>query len=207
MHIIPLLTLRWRYIGVTTMQSLKESLQTNFLIGQMAHQLILPINSNIYLKKEEICIFYEIQILKPFLKQHYNPTIHKLQRIQVFIPWSDVILFLPLLPLGQNQKDQQIDEQKFEADAWGLFNTVFNQNGWNQFATFLTQHAANPDYSNKQPQQLTWVLVMRMLRNIIAHEKNLNWTGLMTCLDEVILFTSSRTNFRSLIATYEESLL
>jgi len=118
-----------------------------------------------------------------------------------------VLLFIPLLPLGQNQKDQKIDEQGFDALAWNLFNNQFNQAGWNAFANYLTQHPANPAYANKQPANVTWVLIMRMLRNIIAHEKDLNWSGLTACLTEVLLFTQTQQNFRALIFAYEESLL
>jgi hypothetical protein len=91
--------------------------------------------------------------------------------------------------------------------AWGLHNAVFSQNGWAQFANFLTQHVANPAYVHKQPNDVTWVLVMRMLRNIVAHEKTINWSGLMACLNEVIVYTKTRANFRSLITAYEQSLL
>jgi hypothetical protein len=77
------------------MQSLKESLQINLLIGQMVQMLNLPLNSNIYLKKEEYCIVSiivqnDIVVLRDpnfaaFLKQYYNPHTHKLENIQGII--------------------------------------------------------------------------------------------------------------------------
>jgi len=159
------------------------------------------------LEKRGILYFLRDPNFAAFLKQYYNPHTHKLENIQAAIPWSDVILFLPLLPLGQNQKEQKIDENGFDQLAWGLHNAVFSQNGWAQFANFLTQHVANPAYVHKQPNDVTWVLVMRMLRNIVAHEKTINWSGLMACLNEVIVYTKTRANFRSLITAYEQSLL
>lgn len=118
-----------------------------------------------------------------------------------------MLLFIPLLPLGQNQKDHKIDEQTFEAAGWNLHNTVFKQGEWHGFAQFLTQHPANPNYRQKNPNQISWVLSMRMLRNIVAHESRIKWASVTDCLKRVVAYTSTRQNFRELISAYEQCII
>ena len=79
------------------------------------------------------------------------------------MPWIDVLLFIPLLPLGRSQKDHKIDEPTFEASSYQLAATHFDNAKWGAFAQFLTQHPSNFSYAALQPNNLSWVLVMRML--------------------------------------------
>jgi len=146
--------------------------------------------------------FFEV-----FLKTYYNPQTRRLEYYFGNVPWADVLLFAPLLPLSQSQKDQKIDEGKFNQLAWNLHNTLFDQAQWPRLAQYVTQHPANHTYANMQPQQISWVLLMRMLRNIVAHERDVKWVGLSQCLQEVLIYTRTRENFRSLVHAYEQSVI
>jgi len=104
-----------------------------------------------------------------------------------------------------------MNDNQFENQAYALFNAKFDTNKWPQFANYLITHPANPTYHNNNnkynAQTLTWVLVMRLMRNIIAHEHQLKWQGLMATLGEVLQFTKSRENFRELIQIYENFII
>ena len=117
------------------------------------------------------------------------------------------MLFLPLLPLGQNQKEWKVDETSFESNAYDLHKNHFEVGNWPAFALYLTSHVANPFYAKKSPHEVTWVLVMRMLRNIVAHEQSMQWAGVVDCLNQVLKYTKNRDNFRVLVRTYEMCLL
>jgi len=115
-------------------------------------------------------------------------------------------LFIPLLPLGQTQQNHRIDEAAFEAKGWDLHNTKYDQSKWDTFALYLSTHGSNYAYKNKKPADLTWVLVMRLLRNIVAHENDVHWTGITACLQQVLVYMKKRENFRELIRAEEESI-
>lgn len=156
-----------------------------------------------------------------FLKANYDVASKKLTRLQSkpfillskkqdqMVPWSDILLVIPILPLGQNQAEHKIDEPSFEQAAHQLAQTSFDAAQWNNFATYLTTHPANPAYRNLQPNDadFTWVKTMRLLRNIVAHENSLLWNGVQACLQQVIHYTGSRDNFRSLLVLYETHLI
>jgi hypothetical protein len=115
--------------------------------------------------------------------------------------------FVPLLSLDHNQKDERVDEDKFQADADKLHNETFLNTNYDSFATYLISHPANQAHAAKTPSDLTWVLVMRMLRNIVAIEHRLHWRGIYECLQQILQYTRTRENFRALIRAEEEALL
>jgi hypothetical protein len=157
--------------------------------------------------------FLRDTFFETFLKTYYNPHVKRLVYYGEPVPWADVVLFARLLPLAQIQNSQQqhgymykgpkIDESKFEHEAWNLHNAVFDQAQWPQLAQYVTQHPANPSYAKMNSQQISWVVLMRMLRNILAHERDLKWTGLSQCVQQVLRYTRTAQNFRLLIHAYE----
>jgi hypothetical protein len=128
---------------------------------------------------------------------------HILYFLAILAPWTDVLLFLPLLPLGQIPKDHKINEQQLETAGKNLDVTLFDQGQWNNFATFLTQHPSNSEYSNKKPNEITWVMIMQLLRNVVSYESQLNWKGITSCMEQILLYTKTRRNFQALIHANE----
>lgn len=116
------------------------------------------------------------------------------------------MLFIPLLPLGQRQKDHRLNEAKFEADSNKLHFNSFNTDNYDNFALYLINHQANHEYSAHTPATLTWVLVMHLLRNIVAHEKSRHWIDINDCLQNVLVYTKTRQNFRALIHAEEDAV-
>ena len=108
--------------------------------------------------------------------------------------------------MGQIQKVKKINEPQFEQDAWNL-SVKFDAAEWNNFAQFLTQHVANQAYAKYLPNQITWVLVMRMLRNIMAHESSVLFVGLKQCLRKVVKYTRTEDNFRALLDAEERNII
>jgi hypothetical protein len=142
-----------------------------------------------------------------FLKAHYDSKEKKLLRYNRPIPWAVLLLFAPLLPVSQQQKDKKLDETKFEGQAQALCLSSFDTTKRVAVASYLTQHPANPSYVSKLPTDVTWVLFMRLLRNILAHEYDVDWTGLQGCLDLVLELTHTRENFRQLIDIYVSNVI
>jgi len=189
-----------------------EGISPDAFIDWACGSSISPPEQIIHLMEKRGSLYYlKDANFEMFLKEHYDPTSQKLVEMKgVIKPWGDIVLFVPLLPLGQLQKEKKINEVTFD-DACNqlLANGVFENAQWDHFAHFLINHAANPVYANKgyAPNNVTWVLALRMLRNIVAHEHTSNWAGLKDCLQEVVLFTKSRHNFRLWIHTYELNIV
>jgi hypothetical protein len=120
-------------------------------------------------------------------------------------PWTDKLL----LPLGktESQKEHEINEQQFEKAGINLHTTLFDQGQWDNFANYLVQHPANESHRSKMPHEITWVLLIQLLRNIVEYESHSDWKGILECLDQVLLYTKSRQNFRELIHEYKQALL
>jgi hypothetical protein len=185
---------------------------------------------------------------KTFLNQHYDPhqrkivlsglsTVFGLLTIVCspgdVLPVCDILMFAQLIPLGQNQQENKIDEDKFETEAWAL-SAEFEPLEWANFARFLINgpdsarsmdQTVNPNYTyplnaskegasaDKTKYRVPetgldkWVIVMRLLRNIFGHQKHIKWQGLADVKARVLSYMKSALNFRRLIECYESCLL
>lgn len=195
------------------------------------------------LRKQDGLYFIQDVDFVTFLNQYYDPvskriklrylcsphclfTAYPVHRVFLYLfcafsgdvlPVSDIMMFAPLIPLGQNQAEHNMDENQFETDAWALA-TEFDSAHWKGFAEFLVfgpdpadpDSNPNSDYPAKHPapeRTLTWVLIMRLLRNAFSHQKEISWTGLARIKAHVLLYMKSRVNFRRLVRCYEACIL
>ena len=108
------------------------------------------------------------------------------------------MLMIPLLPLVQCQ--HAIDLREYETAATAYAEKNFNHDRWERFAQYLCSHCRNHDYHNLQIAQLTWMDVMRMLRNIVAHEQDVYWSGIVECVQQVVTYMQSRQYFREFLS-------
>ena len=117
------------------------------------------------------------------------------------------MLFIPLLPLGQEEKEDHLYIDEFEQQA-GILSAKFDNTKWQAFASYLLKHTANErGYGDRSEDPLTWALVMRLLRNIVAHESSIRWTGVADCLKQVLCYTKTKDNFRQLIHIEEQCIV
>lgn len=92
---------------------------------------------------------------------------------------------------------QQIDERKSEAEAeaaaWKLHNDLnLDNNDFDNLATYLLTHPANITYGGRSPSTVTWVLFVWLLRNIVAHENAVNWSGIAACVQQILVYKKKR---------------
>jgi hypothetical protein len=126
------------------------------------------------------------------------------QKFKSNIPWSDIILVLSLIPLRENS--QNIDLKKFENQASKLYEKEFNKERWIPSTSYLLNHGCNSLFKKQNNlNNLSWFDIIKLLRNIIAHEKSLNWENVKTTINEIILFFKSRENFQKFLKLYENS--
>lgn len=139
------------------------------------------------------------------------------------LPVCDIMMFAPLIPLGQNQQDQKMNETKFEQTAQALAEK-FDLDQWENFANYLVNGPdrdkkgdpkVNPNcnytYPKKYPTPRTdleqWVVVMRLLRNIFSHQRDPNWGGLAVAKAKILAYMKSAANFQLLVKCYQDCLL
>lgn len=80
-----------------------------------------------------------------------------------------------LLPLGQKQNGSLLNENQFEDAANLLHRDMFEVKNYDAFALYIINHVANSDCvsNGSQLNGLSWVLVMRLLSTIVAHESDI----------------------------------
>jgi len=155
---------------------------------------------------------------KAFLAQFYDSTSKRIVRRGGVLPVMDIMMFVPLIPLGQLQSDSKMDEAKFEAQATQFAGKHFEASNQAAFRTWLvngpdparkTDKLANPNhtYPPKHPNPgvsfTSWVLVVRLLRNIFSHQKDLDWRGLSSVKTQVLSYMRTPINFALFCRLYE----
>jgi len=152
-----------------------------------------------------------------FLAQYYDASLKKIVlRPGNKLPIIDIMMFVPLIPLGQLTKEQKMDETKFEADAQTFATTHFNAANELQFKKWLIygpdpmyslDENVNPNYTYAKkrcdPATLSWVLVVRMLRNIFGHQKDITWQSLSEVKDRILSYMQNPINFNEFVRCYE----
>ena len=66
-------------------------------------------------------------------------------------------------------------DEAFEDDMDEMYNSIgeeqLREEKWRIFALYLKTHPANAQVENSDPYRFSWIIVIRLCRNIIAHEQ------------------------------------
>lgn len=68
---------------------------------------------------------------------------------------------------------------------------------------YLKTHPANPEQMQTNLNEISWLTIVRLARNIICHERNWNWTGLQEMKSHFLLYFRSLENIQLFFDVYK----
>jgi len=130
-------------------------------------------------------------------------------------------MFIPLIPLGQLQVERKMDQALLEMIAADLA-THFEAANESDFKSWLVNGpdpskkldpTVNPNYTyppkhpNPGVSLTSWVLVVKLLRNILSHQKDVTWKGLQAVKTHVLAYMKNSDAFAEFVRCYEQCQL
>eukprot|EP01121_Diplochlamys_sp_Union-15-3_P013274 TRINITY_DN4096_c0_g1_i4.p1 TRINITY_DN4096_c0_g1~~TRINITY_DN4096_c0_g1_i4.p1 ORF type:complete len:545 (+),score=40.28 TRINITY_DN4096_c0_g1_i4:175-1809(+) len=79
-----------------------------------------------------------------------------------------------------------------------------NYGNWDSFAMYLKTHPANPDQLASDIESISWMMMIRLARNIFCHERYFDWRGLRELDQKMLEYFKLRENIVAMFELYEK---
>eukprot|EP01125_Pyxidicula_operculata_P009334 TRINITY_DN3073_c0_g1_i4.p1 TRINITY_DN3073_c0_g1~~TRINITY_DN3073_c0_g1_i4.p1 ORF type:complete len:687 (+),score=128.56 TRINITY_DN3073_c0_g1_i4:1643-3703(+) len=114
--------------------------------------------------------------------------------------WDDLLLFLDLIPC---RSLNSIVDETFEDEMSKLAKEVpFGD--WTEFAMYLKTHPANPEQMQSNLDSIGYMVVIRLARNIVCHERTFNWCGVLELKNQFLKYFKTIDNIRLFIELFRK---
>lgn len=74
---------------------------------------------------------------------------------------------------------------------------------WEVFAEYLKTHPANPQQWITPSHDISWMMVIRLMRNILCHERSMRFDGLRQFARKTLDYFRERAHFHDFLALYQ----
>ncbi|KAH3762134.1 hypothetical protein Pelo_6023 [Pelomyxa schiedti] len=98
--------------------------------------------------------------------------------------WNTILSFIALIPARANNS---VVDAVFEEEMKKLFTSPMKTR-WEAFVMFLKTHRANPGQERLSVDNISWISMIRLMRNIFSHEYSFSWYSLRNFCSEVHWF-------------------
>lgn len=140
--------------------------------------------------------FFADKFFCSFLSTYFDPEQGKLVRFQSSIPWADILLLQPLIPIAYHQyllNDREDEGKKLCKDFNGLYQYLISQ-----------PKNSGEKAKNNSP---TMCRALSLFRNILAHERSVKWQDLKQLVENASKHMGGRDQLRKLVQFYQDAVV